>query len=193
MDDVWAGAGIGGGDNGSSGSIHIGGDAKITAIAYGAAAAIGGGGCGRSTEIIIEGEADVTAYGSRYGAGIGAGGDTSGYSGVLSCGSITLNSSGTIIAYGGAYSQALGVGYGYEGAATDINSLTIGRETGLIWLFNPNNSKLGAFWGQNAEGNALTDDLVLDGAQAIWYLSLIHILLGLSFMINIMLVLVQSV
>ena len=169
VDDVWAGAGIGGGDNGSSGSIHIGGDAKITAIAYGAAAAIGGGGCGRSTEIIIEGEADVTAYGSRYGAGIGAGGDTSGYSGVLSCGSITLNSSGTIIAYGGAYSQALGVGYGYEGAATDINSLTIGRETGLIWLFNPNDSKLGAFWGQNAEGNALTDDLVLDGAQAIWY------------------------
>lgn len=57
VDDVWAGAGIGGGDNGSSGSIHIGGDAKITAIAYGAAAAIGGGGCGRSTEIIIEGEA----------------------------------------------------------------------------------------------------------------------------------------
>ena len=169
-DSVWGGAGIGGGDNGLSGPIKISGTAAVTAVSKGGAAGIGGGSTGRATEIIIEGQANVTAIGSQYGAGIGAGGDISGYSGVLNCGKITINSSGTVTAYGGAYSQAIGVGYGYDYANADYtaNKLTVGPQCGTVWLLTKSR-QLAAFWGQNEAGDGITDGLVLEDTQAIWY------------------------
>ena len=169
-DGVWGGAGIGGGDNGSSGLIEIGGTATVTAVGKGGAAGIGGGNIGRATEITIEGQANVMAFGGKYGAGIGAGGSTSGYTGVLDCGPITINSSGVVTAYGGAYSQAVGVGYGYDYTNADYtaNKLTIGSQGGTVWLFTESR-QLAAFWGQNKVGDGITDGLVLDGMQAIWY------------------------
>ena len=110
------------------------------------------------------------AFGGKYGAGIGAGGDISGYSGVLNCGKITLNSSSVVTAYGGAYSQAVGVGYGYDyaNADYDANRMTIGPQSGTVWLFTESR-QLAAFWGQSEAGDCITDGLVLDGMQAIWY------------------------
>lgn len=169
-DGVWGGAGIGGGDNGSSGLIEIGGTATVTAVGKGGAAGIGGGNIGRATEITIEGQANVMAFGGKYGAGIGAGGNTSGYTGVLDCGQITINSSGVVTAYGGAYSQAVGVGYGYDYTNADYtaNKLTVGSQSGTVWLFTESR-QLAAFWGQNKAGDGITDGLVIDGMQAIWY------------------------
>ncbi len=165
-DGVWGGAGIGGGDNGSSAPIIIKGTARVVAAGGGAAAGIGGGGGGYATEITIQDTAEVIAS-STSGSGIGGGGNHSGYESAANCGEITLNSSGTIIAYSGSTSQAIGVGYYYEpgNPLSGNNKLVIGADTGTVWMLTKT-TQSSAFWGQDDIGGTFT---LADGVTAIWY------------------------
>ena len=172
-DGVWGGAGIGGGDNGDSGPILIEGSAQISAAGAGAGAGIGGGGGGSATRITIQGSACVTAIGgmrssspsSWGGAGIGGGGNHSGYSGGSNCGAITLNSSGTIVAYGGDGAQSIGMGrHSSSLVPSSENLLTIGAQADQIWTFNCDMTQP-AFWGQ-ADAGAFD---LSDGLGAVWY------------------------
>lgn len=159
----WGGAGIGSGDNGYSEPIVIEGNAKVTAEGSGYAAGIGGGGNGGggATEITIQGNADVTAF-SDYGAGIGGACADAWYP-AANCGTVTLDSAGTIIAYGGPSAQTIGVGY--PEPQTSNNKLIVGENTGEVWMFtNSNTTK--AFLGQDGSENAF---FIAPGKAAIWY------------------------
>ena len=168
-DGVYGGAGIGGGDNGYSGPITIQGDAKVRAAGSGSAAGIGSGGNGGggATEITIDGNAQVTAS-TTYGAGIG-GGWSANYPFARDCGTITLNSTGTIVAYGGHKSQAIGMGGSNDDytspASPSGNKLIVGGNTGTVWMFT-SKATTPAFYGQDmgAEYFALSS-----GVEAIWY------------------------
>lgn len=185
-DDAWGGAGIGGGDNGNSGVIVIEGTANVTAIGAGAGAGIGSGGGGSSSSIIIRGNASVMALGgmrnseSIYnwgGAGIGGGGNHSRYSTASNCGMVQLNSSGTIIAYGGDGAQAIGMGRHSDSLEPSFdNIITVGSNSGDIWMFNSDTIQ-SAFWGQETIGMVILsenspsnyDISFADGVTAIWY------------------------
>lgn len=185
-DDAWGGAGIGGGDNGNSGVIVIEGTANVTAIGSGAGAGIGSGGGGSSSSIIIRGNASVMALGgmrnseSSYnwgGAGIGGGGNHSGYSTASNCGMVQLNSSGTIIAYGGDGAQAIGMGRHSDSLVpSSDNIITVGNNSGEIWMFNSDTIQ-SAFWSQETIGVAILnmdspsnyDMPFFDSVTAIWY------------------------
>ena len=173
-DMSFGGAGIGGGDNADNAEITIDGSAKVTAFGGGAGAGIGAGGGGSATKITIQGQADVTAYGGYWqypnqysGAGIGGGGYHDGYAAGTNCGSILLNSSGTIIAYAGNETQAIGMGR-YHETFTQIspnNKVTVGEDTNEVWMFTGGNTGP-AFWGQDGDA----DDFSIDsGKAAIWY------------------------
>ena len=165
IDENYGGAGIGGGLNASNGAIIISGDATVTADGGGVGAGIGGGGGGYATYISIEGNASVVAS-TDYGAGIGGGGNISGYVYGGNCGTITLNSSGTIVAYSGSISQAIGTGYYCEPENALVeNKLIVGENTGEVWMFTISN-KPEAFWGQ---GGGEDDFSVASGKAAIWY------------------------
>ena len=168
-DSVWGGAGIGGGDNGSSGPFSIQGDAEVQATGSGSAAGIGSGGNGGggATEITIKGNAQVTAS-TTFGAGIG-GGWSADHAPARDCGTITLNSTGIIVAYGGHRSQAIGMGgsnddYTPPNSPSD-NKLIIGGNTGAVWMFT-SKTTTPAFYGQGMEAKYF--DLA-SGAEAIWY------------------------
>ncbi len=103
------GAGIGGGDGGTSGAISINGG-TVTAIGGGYGAGIGGGYSGDGGNITISGTANVTATGGNDGAGIGGGNEGSG-------GTITISGNATVKAFGGnnaisdySYPSAIGGG-----------------------------------------------------------------------------------
>ena len=167
-DNVYGGAGIGGGDNGGSAPIMIAGRAQIFASGSGAAAGIGAGGNGYATAITIQDSAEVIAS-STYGAGIGGGGNGSNYALGGNCGAIRLDSSGTIAAYSGSLSQAIGVGYWCRTDASNTiysqNSLTVGENTGEIWMFTAR-TDASTFWGQGTgQNNSNIDPIV----TAIWY------------------------
>ena len=162
-DGQWGGAGIGAGDNGYSKPIIIEGDAQVVAEGSGYAAGIGGGGNGGggATEIIIRGNADVIAS-SPYGAGIG-GGYSSWWTNAVNCGTITLNSTGTIVAYSQYSSHAIGVGDGEE-PTEGQNRLIVGPNTGEVWMYN-RSSMQPVFFGHD-EGETIE---LADGVTAIWY------------------------
>ena len=102
-------AGIGGGGwNGSGGTITIHGG-KVTATCGSYAAGIGGGWNGSGGTVTIHG-GSVTATGGGSGAGIGGGKDGSG-------GTITIHS-GNVTATGGH--DAAGIGGGYSGSGGTI-------------------------------------------------------------------------
>jgi hypothetical protein len=104
----YQGAGIGGGYNGSGGSITIeGGTVMATGGYY--AAGIGGGYNGSGSSITIKG-GTVTATNGHYGAGIGGGSRGAG-------GNITI-SGGTVAATAGNYGA--GIGGGNRGAGGNI-------------------------------------------------------------------------
>ena len=162
-DGQWGGAGIGAGDNGYSKPIIIEGDAQVVAEGSDYAAGIGGGGNGGggATEIIIRGNADVIAS-SPYGAGIG-GGYSSWWTNAVNCGTITLNSTGTIVAYSQYSSHAIGVGAGVE-PTEGQNRLIVGPNTGEVWMYN-RSSMQPVFFGHD-EGETIE---LADGVTAIWY------------------------
>ena len=162
-DEIYGGAGIGGGDNGSSAPIVIEGNAKVEAVGKGCSAGIGGGGnMGEgATEITIRENADVLAI-AEYGAAIGGA-----YSGDVddagNCGTITLNSSGTVVAYSGHSSHAIGLGE-VENVSGDQNQLIVGPNTGEVWMYN-RSSMQPVFFGHD-EGESIE---LADGVTAIWY------------------------
>lgn len=167
-DSVWGGAGIGAGDNGYSEPIVIQDNASVTAVGGGAAAGIGSGGNsgGGATTITIRDNASVTAS-STYGAGIG-GGWSSYWDAARNCGTVTLNSTGTIVAYGGHKSQAIGMGgsnadYAFPNQTS--NELIIGEDTGEVWMFVAQASTP-AFFGQNQSADYFS---TASGKTAIWY------------------------
>lgn len=142
---AFGGAGIGGGDSAGGGSITIGGTADVFAQGGGAAAGIGGNG-GYVGNIVIEGSADVTAVGGnptdrtindasdmRGGAGIGAGNNNN-----FDIGDefshLFLNSSGTVIAYGGMGAQAIGMGT--NPPSDKSYKIEIGNNAETVWMFN---------------------------------------------------------
>ena len=162
-DEIYGGAGIGGGNNGSSAPIVIEGNAKVEAVGKGCSAGIGSGGNGGggATEIIIRGNADVIAS-SPYGAGIG-GAATYSWEPAVNCGIVTLNSTGTIVAYSGSGSQAIGVGAG-KVPTKGQNRLIVGPNTGEVWMYN-RSSMQPVFFGHD-EGESIE---LADGVTAIWY------------------------
>ncbi len=101
-------AGIGGGEQGASGSITINGGA-VTATGGKSGAGIGGGYKGAGQNITIHG-GTVTATGGEDGAGIGGGFEGAGEG-------ITING-GTVTATGG--SSGAGIGGGFWGAGEKI-------------------------------------------------------------------------
>lgn len=144
--DAVSDAGIGGGDSAGGGSITIGGDAQVYAQGGGAAAGIGGGNGGYVGNIVIEGSANVTAVGGnptdrtindaddmRGGAGIGAGNNNNFAIGEESA-RLTLNSSGTVIAYGGMGAQAIGMGT--NPPSDKSYEIEIGNNAEIVWMFN---------------------------------------------------------
>ena len=103
------GAGIGGGNTGSGGSITISGDAEVTATGGIGGAGIGGGNGGSGDMIDISGGI-VIATGGGDGAGIGGGngGD----------GSITISGDAKVTATGGV--DSAGIGGGKSGNSDSI-------------------------------------------------------------------------
>ena len=168
-DGTYGGAGIGSGDNGQSELIVIEGNANVTAVGGGAAAGIGSGGVGSggATAITIQGNASVTAS-STYGAGIG-GGWSADWENARNCGTVTLNSSGTIVAYGGHKSQAIGMGGNnaniYSFPSGTSNKLIVGENTGAVWMFAAQ-AHPPAFFGQNQGDKYFS---LSDSKAAIWY------------------------
>lgn len=162
-DKIYGGAGIGGGDNGSSAPIVIEGNAKVEAVGKGCSAGIGSGGDGggAATEITIQGNANVISF-SQYGAGIG-GGYSNWWPNAVNCGTITLNSTGTIVAYSQYSSHAIGVGAGKE-PTEGQNRLIVGPNTGEVWMYN-RSSMQPVFFGHD-EGETIE---LADGVTAIWY------------------------
>lgn len=162
-DEIYGGAGIGGGNNGSSAPIVIEGNAKVEAVGKGCSAGIGSGGDGggAATEITIQGNANVISF-SQYGAGIG-GGYSSWWTNAVNCGTITLNSTGTIVAYSQYSSHAIGVGDGEE-PTEGQNRLIVGPNTGEVWMYN-RSSMQPVFFGHD-EGETIE---LADGVTAIWY------------------------
>ena len=104
----WRAAGIGGGQQGASGTITINGGA-VTATGGESGAGIGGGYDSAGQNITING-GTVTAAGGEYGAGIGGGHWSDGKG-------ITING-GTVTATGGW--GATGIGGGYRGSSEGI-------------------------------------------------------------------------
>lgn len=162
-DEIYGGAGIGGGNNGSSAPIVIEGNAKVEAVGKGCSAGIGSGGDGggAATEITIQGNANVISF-SQYGAGIG-GGYSSWWTNAVNCGTITLNSTGTIVAYSQYSSHAIGVGDGEE-PTEGQNRLIVGPNTGEVWMYN-RSSMQPVFFGHD-EGETIE---LADSVTAIWY------------------------
>ena len=151
-EDLWGGAGIGGGDNSPANYIEISNDAKVYAKGAGAAAGIGGGQdsfVGKIADnriitpgqVIIKGSAEVTAIGGTYGdlGGAGIGSGVSYYSD-NPCGSISVLDNASVIAIGGNGAQAIGHGSAYEGDES-INSVVIGKGTTVIAI-NPDFNEL---------------------------------------------------
>lgn len=145
-DSTYGGAGIGGGDNGESDDIVINGNANVTATAGGSAAGIGGGNGGYLKNITISGAANVKAYGGTgysksNGKYVGGAAIGSGYQGSFGVpektGRITINTTGNIVAYGGADAMSIGTG-------TNPKSnyyFEVGPKTGAILMFNADASK----------------------------------------------------
>ena len=104
-------AGIGGGKGGSGGTITIHGG-NVTATCGSLAAGIGGGWKGSGGTITIH-SGSVTATGGQDAAGIGGGYFASG-------GTITING-GEVIANGGDYGAGIGGGYFASGGTITIN------------------------------------------------------------------------
>jgi hypothetical protein len=97
------GSGIGGGYQGSGGNITISGNASVTTTGGSQAAGIGGGRNGAGGTVSIAG-GTITAEGGSYGAGIG--------SGYQAAGGVFSITSGTILATGGVRSAGIGCGNG---------------------------------------------------------------------------------
>ncbi|MDR2711077.1 MAG: IPTL-CTERM sorting domain-containing protein [Burkholderiales bacterium] len=120
-----SGAGIGGGFSGNGGTISItGGTVEASGGRY--AAGIGGGEYGEGGSITITGNANVTAAGggnagNPYGGGAGIGSGGSGTSTPFSAGNITINTTGTLAATGGASTSTAG-----SGAAIGEGGTTVG-------------------------------------------------------------------
>ena len=120
------GAGIGGDEKGSSGTVTINGD-DIAANGTNDGAGVGGGEEGSGGALTVSG-GTITATGSFDGAGIGGGQFGDG-------GVVTVNG-GSITALGGAFAAGIGGGLAGEGATVAINGGTIsatgGRESAGI-------------------------------------------------------------
>ncbi len=112
------GAGIGGGQTGSSSNITITGSAEVTAKGGYYGSGIGGGNSGKGSNIIITGSAKVNAQGDMGGAGIGGGDRGSGSN-------ITISGSAQVTATGG-FGGGAGIGGG--GQSTDSNNITISED-----------------------------------------------------------------
>lgn len=183
------GAGIGGGADGGGYTITIGGTAEVTAKGGGAGAGIGGGNGGYSDAIIIKDNANVTAYGGfppdrtsdkRGGAGIGSGNNVNIVNGTERYETITLNTTGNIVAYGGKGSQAIGLGTcasgGNDNTKNNHLSVAVGEKSGEIWMFNYDNeqSAILGLEGDKVSDTKLklgdTNALYWNGAEAsVWY------------------------
>lgn len=117
----YGGAGIGGNDKESCGTVTInGGTINATGSQY-TAAGIGGGKSGNGGTVAINGGTVTATGGSFYGAGIGGGQNGSG-------GTVTING-GTVTATGGSSSAgtangSMGIGKGYYGSSA--GTLTVG-------------------------------------------------------------------
>ena len=113
-------AGIGGGWNGSGGTVTVNGG-NVTAKGGGAAAGIGGGENGDGGTVTVNG-GEVTAQGGSGGAGIGGGWQGSG-------GTVTVNG-GEVTAQGGdnGVYNGVGIGAGYNGAG---GTVTINPSAGM--------------------------------------------------------------
>ena len=131
------GAGIGGGDNGSGGTITINGG-TVTATGGLGAAGIGGGNGGSGGIInIINGT--VTATGGMYGAGLGGGENGSGETIYIV--------SGTVTATGGMFGAGLGGGRGGTGGIIIISGETVTATGGMYGA--------GLGGGENGSGGAI--------------------------------------
>jgi uncharacterized protein YjdB len=108
------GAGVGGGDNGSGGTVTVKDSAIVTARGGSLAAGIGGGYYGSGGIITISDDATVTANGGERGAGIGCGSGGSG-------GTITISDDATVNAYGGLYSAGIGGGSSGSGGTVTFS------------------------------------------------------------------------
>ena len=171
-DEMFGGAGIGGGDNGGGlKTITIGGSADVEAYGAGGAAGIGGGNYGFVEKIIIKDQANVTAVGGSYitvgGAAIGSGnGYGYGYSGEEIHGELEFSSEDVIIAYGGSRANSIGGGsYPIEKWDCDVN---IDKNTGEIWLFGFDNFKP-ALLGISDDNTIDTETLHLDSLTVHWH------------------------
>lgn len=116
------GAGIGGGDNGSIGTIDIKGTSHNTSIlANGAAggAGIGGANDGKVSNLTIDNIGTINCVGGNEAAGIG-GGDHEGVGDGGNIGNITVKNCGTVNVKGG--NGGAGIGGGED---ADITSITV--------------------------------------------------------------------
>ena len=116
---AFCGAGIGGGDGESSGTITISGG-NVEAYSYSRGAGIGGGSSGNGGTITISG-GKVEASSGYGGAGIGGGSSGNG-------GTITI-SGGDVEAHGGLHGAGIGGGYAENGGG---NSGTITISGGKV-------------------------------------------------------------
>ena len=125
-------AGIGGGDNGSGGTIIISGG-TVTANGgngSGGGAGIGGGNAGSGGDITISG-GTVKATGGNYSAGIGGGYRRSGGTITISGGTVTAN--GGAGSSGGGGGGGIGGGMSGDGGTIEISGGTVnatGRDNG---------------------------------------------------------------
>ena len=109
------GAGIGGGWDGAGGTVTVNGG-KVTANGGSFGAGIGGGECGAGGTVVINGGA-VEAHGGDTGAGIGGGWDGAG-------GTVTVNG-GKVTAQGGEYGAGIGGGWDGAGGEVTVNGGTV--------------------------------------------------------------------
>ncbi len=108
------GAGIGGGNGFSAGTIAINGNTKVTAIGGDSGAGIGGGSKGDGGTITISDNATVTATTGENGAGIGGGYESAG-------GIITISDNAKVT----ATSTEAGAGIGGGGYTGNAGTITI--------------------------------------------------------------------
>ena len=111
-----SGAGIGGGYHGSGGTILIDGNATIAATGGANGAAIGGGLGGDGGKVTIGGNAIVVGTGGSFGAGVGGGFSGAG-------GAVHIEDAATVTATGVGGGSGIGGGYLAAGGTMDIYAL----------------------------------------------------------------------
>ena len=144
-------------------TLTIQGSGSLTADAFSVdsfGAGIGGDTACNAGNIVITGAVNVTAS-SRNGAGIGTGlteGDIH-----ISCGDITINTTGTVTATGGLMAAGIGAAFSAQSASNDCGNILISR--GTIVATGGNNAA-GIGTGRSADihgskcGNITIEDTV---------------------------------